>query len=157
MANKDREQSAVDAIYEILNEIKDLKKRLDIIDNNIKLLNNKVNKSSAAASKPGRPSATAPIGVSQPAKAEVVSKNIKVFGRIKNQRKKPIKDVKVKIFSPKGALVKSRSTDSEGYWEARIPPGQYGVEYDASSINKKFRPINLNINIDKDVKEYEVK
>jgi len=157
--SKTREKSAIDAIYELLDDVKIIKKKLEIIDNNIKLLNNKVNKSVVSGKNNGKPTATAPVAVVPPPKDKNVepSKTVKVFGRIKNQRKKPIKDVQVRIFSPQGSVVKSRTTDSEGYWEARIPSGKYGVEYDASGINKKFRPINLNINVDKDVKEYEVK
>jgi hypothetical protein len=40
--SKDREKSAVDAIYEILDKLESLEKKMTIIDSNIKLLNNKV-------------------------------------------------------------------------------------------------------------------
>ena len=39
---KKKEQSAIDAIYEILDVLSNFEKRLDVIDSNVKLLNNKV-------------------------------------------------------------------------------------------------------------------
>jgi hypothetical protein len=156
MPNK-REQSAIDAIYKILDEMEILNKRMTIIDNNIKLLNNKIAKINGTEKpRASVPSATASSKPTATSNNEPI-KSIKVFGKIKNQRKKPIKDVYVKIFSPKGEVIKSRTTDSDGYWEARLTPGTYGVELNASHINPKFRPINKNIVIDKTMNEYEVK
>jgi len=168
-----KERSAIEAIYKILDEISEVNKRLDVMDSNIKLLNNKLMKlsSSKNSSGPGgsaggpsavAPSASAPIAPivrTSPSASPVseIAQTIKVFGRVKNQRKKPIKDVYVKIFSPEGAVLKTRTTDSDGYWEARLPSGTYGVELNASHIHSKFRPININIIIDETMNEYEVK
>jgi hypothetical protein len=62
----------------------------------------------------------------------------------------------VRIFSPKGEMIKSRSTNKDGYWEARIPPGEYGVEYDPSNINKRLRPVNFKIVVEKGIKELDI-
>ena len=153
-----KEQSAIEAIYKILDEIKEIKTKMDVMDNNIKLLNNKVGRLNPNKKSVG-PSASAPVAVQQSMAQPVTEpiQTVKVFGRIKNQRKKPLKDVYIKIYSPKGEVIKSRTTDSEGYWEARILPGSYSVEMSASHIIKKARPINKNIVIDKTMNEYEVK
>jgi hypothetical protein len=160
--SKDREQSAVDAIYELLDEVRELRKEIKIIDGNVKLLNNKISKAAVSAtpsiqpsnSSP-KPSAAAPsaAGVSVPKEVQLV----KLFGRIKNQSRKPIKGVYIKIFDPSGNAVKSRETDSEGYWEARVIPGHYVVELNATHINKNFLPKNINIFVEDNLTEYEVK
>lgn len=158
MGNK--EQSAIDAIYEILDQIRLLNDRMTIIDNNIKLINNRLNKmNKAGPTATSGPTATtgAVVQAEIPPANNNVLHLIKIFGRVKNQNKKPIKDVYVKIYSPKGDVMKSRTTDSDGYWEARMPAGSYGIELDASHINKKFRPINRNITINDTMNEFEVK
>jgi len=172
---KEREQSAIDAIYDLLEEVRDIKKEIKIINNNIKLLNNKVAKLTLAArpSQEVRPSAGTPSAKVPSAKvpsakipvasaAPVTSDNdsgheIKLFSRIKNQRKKPIKGVYVKIYDPQGNVIKSRTTDEKGYWEARVPPGTYVVELNAQHIIKKSTPMNLNISVNETMNEYEVK
>lgn len=159
--SKDREQSAVDAIYELLDEVRELRKEVKIIDGNMKLLNNKISKITSLTASPSnptvssKPSAAAPssAGVSVPKEVQLV----KLFGRIKNQARKPIKGVYIKVFDPSGNVVKSRETDSEGYWEARVIPGQYVVELNATHINKNFLPKNINITVEDNITEYEVK
>lgn len=152
-----KEQSAIDAIYNILDEISNIKKQILIIDSNIKLLNNKVGK--IISKDVGAPSAIIPPTSPQQPNSDPSEYNklIKVFGRVKNQRKKPIRDVYIKIFTPKGEVIKSRTTDSDGYWEARLNPGHYCVELNASHINNKFKPINKNIFIEATMNEFEVK
>ena len=156
MSDKKREQSAIDAIYDMLEEMRDIKKQIIVMDNNIKLLNNKISKI------PGKAQASTPkaIAPTKPAAQQVSGspvKMVKLFGRIKNQRKKPIKNVYVKVYTAKGEIIKSRETDSDGYWEARVPVGSYSVELNASHINPKFRPINKNVILEETMNEVEVK
>ena len=150
--NKNREQSAVDVIYDILEEIKKLHQKIDIIDNNVKLLNNKIGKQNQSTNKP---MAAVPNNKQKLPSDE--DKTIKLFGRIKNQNKKPIKDVYIKVRDPKGDIIKSRETNAEGYWEARVFPGEYVIELDASNIIKRARPQNFSIKVDETMNEYEVK
>jgi NADH:ubiquinone oxidoreductase subunit D len=156
--SKNREQSAVDAIYELLDEVRELRKEIKIIDNNVKLLNNKILKSTTPA--PAQPAAGLPkaaVPVASQQKQSENAQTIKLFGRIKNQSMKPIKGVYIKVYDPNGSIIKSRETDSEGYWEARVVAGQYVVEMDARHINKKFLPKNINIEVNETMNEYEVK
>lgn len=161
--SKNKELSAIDAIYSLLDEVQELRKEVKAIDSNIKLLNNKILKMNQvttptpAISVPAGPTA---VPVSVPAKATSQTEpasTIKVFGRIKNQAKKPIKGVYIKIYDASGNVIKSRETDSEGYWEARVAAGSYGVELDARHINKKFLPKNINISVNDSMSEFEVK
>lgn len=158
--SKDRDQSAIDAIYELLDEVRELRKEVKIIDGNIKLLNNKFSK---IASAPAQTSAPTAQGIAKPTaappppqKAESIH-TVKLFGRIKNQARKPIKGVYIKVYDPAGNVIKSRETDSEGYWEARVAIGQYVVEMNATHINKNFLPKNINIFVDDSITEFEVK
>lgn len=158
--SKNKEQSAIDAIYSLLDEVQELRKEVKAIDSNIKLLNNKILKMSQPT--PNAPVSAGPtaVPVSVPVKASSQNEpasTIKVFGRIKNQAKKPIKGVYIKIYDSSGNVIKSRETDSEGYWEARVAAGNYGVELDARHINKKFLPKNINISVNDSMSEFEVK
>jgi hypothetical protein len=156
--SSERERSAIDAIYDILNKLESIEKKLTVIDNNIKLLNNKVNKlSTDSARKVAAPRAVVPSAATvKPQLSEELIKNVKVFGRIKNKQKKAIKGVDVKIYSREGKIIKSRTTDKGGYWEARIPPGEYGIEYDPSNINKRLRPVNFKVTVKKGIKELDI-
>jgi len=49
--------------------------------------------------------------------------------------------------------VKETSTDSNGYWECRLPSGRFGVEY----THKNFKPVNRNISIPDGVDTFEVR
>lgn len=160
----DKERSAIDSIYLILEEIVELKKELKLTNNSVKLLNNKIAKLSIVPSKvqePSKPAAGIPAQSLEPAGPSAVAEEykhtVKLFGRIKNQRKKPIKGVYIKIHNPKGEVLKSRETDDKGYWEARVVSGEYVVELNGKHINSKFRPINRNIKVDETMNEYEVK
>lgn len=149
---KNKEQSAIDTIYELMDQIKLLHQKIDIMDANIKLLNNKLVKPTA-----NKPTAVVPSDIkTQKSPIEEVHE-IKLFGRIKNQSKKPIKGVYIKVRDEKGEVIKSRETNVDGYWEARVFPGQYVIEIDASHIIKMARPKNFNIVVDETMNEYEVK
>jgi hypothetical protein len=155
-----KEKSAIDVIYDIFLEIKELRKEVKVLDNNVKLLNNKLTKNNKLSEeKLQPPRAEVPVK-KLPTVDNIVpvqADNVKVFGRIKNHNKEPIANVDIKIYNEKGEIIKKRNTDDKGYWEARISPGKYGIEYDPSSLNKKFKPLNININIIDGMKEYEVK
>jgi len=147
--------SAIDAIYEILNEIKVIKKQIIVINNDIKILSNKLNK---VQDLPIQAAQVNPESSAPKAQAANSSLNmVKIFGKVTNQRKEPIKGVKITVFSPKGEELKTRETDANGYWEARVLPGLYSVELNASHINSKFRPINRNISVEDYMVELEVK
>lgn len=159
-----KEKSAIDAIYEILDKLEEFNNKLTLIDNNIKLLNNKVNKlNSDQVSKRGPstqqatvPRAVVPSASSKPHIDEKEERTVKVFGRIKNKTKKPIKGIDVKIYNRVGENFKTRTTDKNGYWEARIPLGEYGIEYDPANISKRLKPVNFKVIVDGKLDELDV-
>lgn len=143
---KSKEQSAIEQIYEIASEIKQIKQILSVMDANIKTIYNQINK----------PKATNNQNSSKQGQEQNDGHKIKLFGRIKNQHNNPMENVFIKIFNAKGDLVKARNTNADGYWEARVSPGVYSVELNASHINPKIRPHNFNIEVDEKMNEYEV-
>jgi hypothetical protein len=156
--SRTKEQSAIDAIYEILEKIEFLDKRVQIIDDNLKILSNKVTKLSrnVAAS-----AAVTTVGGNttrdEPKKQQEIDRlvlgNIKTYGYIVNRTKKPIENVNINIYDVKNKLIKNAKTNNDGYWEVRLPPGKYGVEY----IHKNFKPINRVAELVDDIRDYEVR
>lgn len=175
----DREKSAIDIIYELSDAIKILTAKLDVIDSNIKLLNNKIakfstqkNDSSQASEslnvKKAMPSASATelFGSNQSSQASRSSAApqaqerstftagpVKIFGHIVNKNRNPINGVVVNVFDESNKLLKTVKSDNNGYWEARMPYGNFGVEY----IHKNFKPINRAISLKDGMKQFEVK
>ena len=158
--SKSREQSAVDAIYEILDRLDLLDRKMEIIDANVKLLSNKISKNSRAAGS-SRAAIPQSVAAAQPQSVAAVKKEpdrlvlgkIKVSGYIVNKSKMPIDDVSVNVYDDKNKLIKNTKTDNNGYWNVRLPSGKYGVEY----IHKKFKPINKVIELNDNITEYEVR
>jgi len=164
--DKTKEQSAIDIIYLLYDEVKFLSKQVEVLDTNIKLLNNKFAKfsksqgSETTVETAGQPTAKAVPGLKQASQQKeegrpgpLVLGNIKTYGYIQNKSKIPIKGVQVNIYNESGEVIKSKETDDNGYWEFRLPPGHFGVEY----INKGFKPINFSTELKDGVKEYGVK
>jgi len=162
----EREISAIDAIYQILEKIDGLDKKFQIIDDNIKILNNKITKLNKNVSQEAPRAMPTAVAVGQPvfnpteedsgASREVerlVLGPVKIYGYIMNKMRQPVENVVVNIFDLNNKLIKTNKTNIDGYWESRLPTGKYNIEY----IHNKFKPINKEIEVPKNVKEYEVK
>ena len=162
------EKSAIDEIYKNSESIELIKQYIQLIENTQKLILNNQNKIKKeiddikeilSKTSPGGISITATPGTPVPPKKErkesdkLVIGAVKTFGYIKNKEKEPIAEVEVNIFDQDNEVIKRRKTDKQGYWEVRLPPGRYGVEY----IQKGYKPINVFIDIEKNIKEFEVK
>jgi hypothetical protein len=157
---ENKEKSAIDTIYSILEHLKKLDEKVTIMDSNIKLLNNKIMKSGPTKVDGKATIETvrteAPIAIVPQKKSETTIDNVKIFGRIKNKQAKPIKGIDVNIYDKSGKNIKSRITDGDGYWEARIPSGDYGIEYDPAKVNKKLRPVNFKVTVAEGIKELDI-
>ena len=157
--SKKREESAIDAIYKILDRIDILDQRIQVVDTNVKNLSNKITKLAGAAN--STVSATTPdpmplvsdVNKSDKKVDRLVLGNVKVYGYIVNKARRPIEGVVVNVYDEESELIKNILTNNDGYWEVRLPSGDYGVEY----IHNKFRPINRTIKVPGDSKEYEVR
>jgi hypothetical protein len=161
----EKEISAIDAIYQILEKIDYLDKKVQAIDDNVKLLNNKLTKlnknvtqevTRPTAVAVGMPQAQASIEEPQQSTREpekLLLGSVKTYGYLINRMKEPVMDVVVNIYDSSNKLVKSNKTNNDGYWESRLPSGKFNIEY----IHSKFKPINKEIEVPKNVKEYEVR
>ena len=156
--SKSKEQSAVDAIYTILEKLELLDRRVQVIDDNVKILSNKVskiNKNTAVAASSS--SVAQNFTRDEPQKQKEINKlvlgNIKTYGYIVNKVKAPIEDVVVNVYDSNSKLIKNTKTNNDGYWEVRLPTGKYGVEY----IHRNFKPINRVVDLADDIRNYEVR
>ena len=146
---------AGDIIYSINDAVESLSKKIDLIDLNIKSLNNKfiiltkkIDKLEAQQAKP-----IAKDGNSSSSKSsKLVLGSVKTYGYIVNKSREPIVGVFVKIFNSRDEEIRSINTDKNGYWEARLPSGKYLVRYE----HKNFKDIEKIVDIEKGIKEVEV-
>jgi hypothetical protein len=152
--SKNREQSAIDSIYNIENSLELLSKRVKVMEDNLKLINNKLSKIIKPNPLPLVKDDTTPA---EPVRQQKVEKlllgNIKLYGYIVNKAKVPLADVVVNIYDSNSKLVKNVKTNGDGYWEVRLPSGKFGVEY----IHKKFKPVNKTVDLVDGTKECEVR
>ena len=152
--SKTKEHSAIDSIYQIEESLKELLKRFQVVEDNVKILNNKVSKLSKPNPLPLDKSDSSPAPVVRQQKVEtLVLGNIKLHGYIVNNAKIPIEGVTVNVYNDNNHLVKTLKTSSDGHWEVRLPSGRFGVEY----IHKKFKPVNKTVDLEDGTKEYEVR
>nr|BDD46259.1 hypothetical protein 91 [bacterium] len=168
MPKDERARSAIEEIYAISEQLKTIEKQILIIDNNIKLLNNKVSKlskqkESVTAKAPVATPAVQAAPVSKTPSATVPARSkdlvigdIKVFGYVVSKNRAPIKGVNVKVYNEGGEIIKEKTTNDDGYWSARLPPGRYGVEYNHQFGKRKFKPINRTIELTDRTREFEV-
>lgn len=193
------EKSALDIIYSLPALLKKLESKIDVIDNNVKILNNKVLKilSQPTTSSQNKkeelqdlnqktititqeqpqkvieqkimiPRAESPDEMpktykrdelpekqknQEPEVKKIVLGNIKLFGYIKTTSMKPVVNATVRVFDKENDLVKNLSTDKDGYWECRLPAGQYSSEILISGI----KPINRQFSLLNGMKEFELK
>lgn len=192
------EKSALDIIYSLPAILKKLESKIDVIDNNVKILNNKVLKLSSnqqasqnvadkvqesvrsdskvsqeqqpksleqkflmpraespdempkVYKKDGQPDVREPPDVQI---KKIVLGNIKLFGYIKTTSMKPVTNATIRVFDKDNDLIKNMSTDKDGYWECRLPAGQYNSEILISGI----KPINRQFALLNGMKEFELK
>tara|TARA_B100000131_G_C17950433_1_gene546202 strand:+ start:199 stop:675 length:477 start_codon:yes stop_codon:yes gene_type:complete len=157
--SKRREQSAIDAIYELTRTVDTIDKRLTVIDSNIKLLNNKVAKlTKSLSARDGLSTtienSTGPQVVSREKKeSTLVLGNTTAYGYIVDQDKKPMVGVYVDVLNGAGEVIKDVTTDKNGYWSVRLPHGKYEVRYKM----KGFKATSRIMDIKKGEKKYEVR
>lgn len=162
-----KEVSAIEAIYLILDSIEDLKKQVNLIDQSIKILNNKVYNINSSIDKMSIPieknsaneitkkpnfSAQPSVSEEESESSGLVLGKVKVYGYIVNADRIPIVGVQV-IVSSGSNKIRDLKTSKDGYWEARLPSGSFSIEY----RHKNFKPISKDISIPNNVTVYEVR
>jgi len=76
----------------------------------------------------------------------------KVFSTVKTSSGRSVDNMTINIFDESNDLIRNLVTDKDGYWECRLPAGNYSMEM----IHPKLKTINKNFTISKDTKNYEV-
>ena len=155
MSQDNREESAIDAIYSMQNDIKEIRIGMRKLETILSLTLSRMEKQ--ARSVPSALEASVKVDssvnrVSQQKVGKLVIGSVKVFGNIVNKAEEPILDVEIRVYDESSELIKDLKTDVNGYWEVRLPAGRYGVEY----LHKNFKPVNKTIKFDKEVKTFEV-
>ncbi len=126
--SKTREQSAIDSIYGMENTLEELLRRVQVMEDNLKLMNNKFSKLSRLNPLPPVKKDSSPEPPPRQQKVEnLLLGNIKLFGYIVNKGKIPIPDVAVNVYDSNNKLVKNVKTNGDGHWEVRLPSGKFGV------------------------------
>lgn len=164
------EVSAIEAIYLILESMENLKKQVNLIDQSIKILNNKVYNLNSSIDKISIPtpsttsktsskktekksfSAQPMIPDDQEDSPGLVLGKVKVYGYIVNADRIPIVGVQI-IVNSGSSKIRDLKTNKDGYWEARLPSGKFSVEY----RHKDFKPTSRDISIPNNVTVYEVR
>jgi len=165
-----KELSAIDKIYENSENIERIFKLLSVIDNNLKLLSNKITKNQETLNRieqiiktPGAikqdlpdQSAITTIKAGQqqstPVSESLVIGKIRTFAKILNKDMEPVQNVDITIYDRRNTIIKQVKTDKDGLWEVRLPPGDYGIEYK----HRNFQTKNLKVSLKDSMKEYEV-
>lgn len=168
-------QSAIDEIFELSKKMSEMLEKISVIEKNIKSLNNKfiilTKKVDSISVDPedsakddnavtGTPNALAPGARPQVVQSQqndvtnnkLVLGSVKTYGYIMSESRKPIPDIFVSIYDSSGDKVRSLKTNSDGYWEARLPSSDYKVVY--SHVN--FNDVEKNISIPKGSTNFRV-
>ena len=161
------EKSGLDLLQDILNELKLLHKKVDLLDKNIKLIANSAKISELAekvlntnldsfartAPKKGKMNIKSSKEIKKSSivapeiRAALKEKNKKILvtGKmVANINNKPVGlgKVNVKIFDTKDNLVKETNTSNNGTWMCQLDPGKYVALFEGEYKGKKLVPVN---------------
>lgn len=154
MEEREEEEAAIDIIYSIPDKIKILEAKIDNLTAIVKLLYSK-SCPPVESPMPITQSSVKMVAGNKPTENKEPSKLIigktKVFGKIITGSGKPVRDASIKIFT-KNEKVKDVLSDSNGYWEVRLPNGDFNA---IIYLNGK-EVLKRNFQI-KDEKEIELK
>ena len=156
-------EEVVREIYLISKKIDILDKKLNIIDSSLKNVHNMIvrlsdnNSKSPKLGASPRASTVTSLSANDTAVVEKKHKNlvlgsIKLFGSIKDESSNYIPNVKIKIEKD-NSIIRESFSDNYGYWEARLPSGEYTIVFSHKDFDGYSRSIRLN----NDQREVELK
>jgi hypothetical protein len=133
------DKSGLEMIEDLLDKVSLLDRRMQSIEQNMKLLLAARNASSPQGLPPGlklnnkpaqsatanAPRLEAPNSPPKPKPAVIAAPNARVIGRIKGKDGKALPEVEVKVYDNRNAQVKNTRTNRAGDWMAFLPPGRY--------------------------------
>ena len=155
-------KSAIDEIFKISEKIDSISNSIKILEKSVKSLNSKFiiltkkvdsieEKYSSTDKEKKIPNAMAPGSIDVPNQKEsreetndkLVLGAVKTYGYIVNKDMAPILNVKVSIFDNQEDRIRNIKTNSEGYWEARLPSGYYKIIYSHEKFNDIIKEVNI--------------
>lgn len=154
-------KSAIDEIFKISETLDSVNNSIKILEKNIKSLNSKfiiltkkidaIEESSKKQESKVTPRASAPASSSaasvsvekEETNDKLVLGSVKTYGYIANRDRVPIPNIKVSIFDNQDDRIRNIKTNSDGYWEARLPSGNYKIIYSHEKFNDIVKDIDI--------------
>lgn len=161
------EETAIDVIYKMYGMLKNIEQRIELMEKNINLLNDKANGKLMEAIGNNRPLPAKAEGPQESSNVQemplpppppeapppemrvvdadpaVARENIKVTGKFMDRSGKAIPDIEVTIVNEDGDVIKTTRTNRGGYMLAFLPPGQYSAEFIKEGYPPTFRVFEL--------------
>lgn len=153
-----KEESAIDAIFEIKNMLEAQRKEVDLLKKSIAIVDSKINESlMSTIYKAIEKSIAEPVIIEasevefkQESESIIIEdkssrprKNIKAFGHLQDELGKNLPGIEVIIKDTHNNVVKSTKTNKGGVWMSFLPPGRYSVEFSAPGMRSDFRTFDL--------------
>lgn len=159
------EKSAVEIIYEIYDLIKIQNEKIELLNRNLSMINNKVTgvlfpelpkympqspevvAPAITPPEPG-PAATLPQMELVPAPpapkiAVGLRKNIRAFGRLEDGRGKPLPGVQILVTDANNNIVKKTKSNAAGDFMVFLPVGKYSAEFIKEGMRPEFKVFEL--------------
>ena len=130
-------KSGIEMLEEILEKVNLLSKRLEITEQNMKEILNRLNQNKSIVKETTQERPTITSTVPAPTEEQLPA-TTKVLGKLKNKEDKMLAGVLVKIFNA-GKMIKETKTNRAGEWMCFLPPGHYKAEYLLENV------INANV------------
>jgi hypothetical protein len=131
-------KSGIEMLEEILEKVNLLSKRLEITEQNMKEILNRLNQNKSIVKETTQEKPTITSTVPVPTEAQLPA-TTKVLGKLKNKEEKMLAGVLVKIFNSGNKMIKETKTNRAGEWMCFLPPGHYKAEYSLENV------INTNV------------
>ena len=131
-------KSAIDEIFKISENLESVTNSIKILEKNIKSLNSKfiilTKKIDSIEESSQKQEET---------NDKLVLGSVKTYGYIANKDRVPIPNIKVSIFDNNEDRIRNIKTNSDGYWEARLPSGNYKIIYSHEKFNDIVKDISI--------------
>jgi hypothetical protein len=159
------DKTGLEVLAELVEQVKLLSKKVDVIDLNVKTLMNRIQiPKQDVVDRPRIPAKLTetkpkaqeyvpkPKTKEKPSGAMVSSKVVIMDGETPT----PIPEALIKIYDETDQVVKDTKTNRAGVWMAQLKPGRYVVEIGGWFKGKALIPQNKNFIVPPNVQEYEV-
>jgi hypothetical protein len=160
------ERTGIDVLVELLEQVKTLSKKVDVLDQNVKVLLNQgriqkpvvqefVPKPTAPEPKP-EPKTEAP---STRFKFESTKPGAMVKGKVvimSGDTQVPIPEANIKVYDENDALVRETKSNRAGSWLLKLTPGRYVAEIKGQFKGKDLVPQNKQFAVEPGMTELEV-